>query len=97
MIPIKCRVVNLDVSPLETWPLMMPHAVPRVGERIESKHEWPEFGRLCLEVVGVWWRYGEDGYYAELHLSLPTYWQSVRQFGGVYGKVAGMPITHWTS
>jgi hypothetical protein len=70
MIEVRCRT-NLDLRG-EQWPTELP-AVPRVGERIQSKTKHNNNFRLQLEVCAMTWEYNEfSGNYVpniELHMT----------------------------
>lgn len=55
MVDLICRT-NLDLEPCESFPTRLPE-LPRIGDRISSKHFWNGNQHLYLKVCSVTWEY----------------------------------------
>jgi len=90
MIDVICRT-NLDLSPAEKWPTRL-QALPSVGDRIGSAHEWGCRVRLYLQVVGIKWKPRKEldlvEWHPEIELHLPNgRFQTIAEFEEWYEKI----------
>lgn len=99
MIEVYCHT-NLDLERCEEWPKYLP-ALPRVGDYIESSHEWSKGCRLSLKVCAVRWEFRKRGSWdhegqpqpecwaPRIELSIPPLYKTITEFYEWYGRITG--------
>lgn len=90
MIDVRCKT-RLDLSQHEDWPTKLP-ALPRVGDLIQSAHEWPGGTHIELVISAVKWVKDGKNWLAELELAIPRRWDSQEAFYGCYRRLQPLEV-----